>query len=89
MEKRKASITKKKLKTLQQQLKNLNMQWVPLLIDQMRGDKEIDKVFRKVNEKKVYNVFNSIIKNTAWKVAIYRQATLLKEKLEKELAEVA
>lgn len=64
------------------------MQWVPLLIEQMKSDKEIDKTYRQVNEKKVYNVFNGIVKNTAWKLVIFKQAVKLKEKLEQELAEV-
>lgn len=75
------------MKSLQGQLKRLNMQWVPLLIEQIKNDKEINKVYRQVNEKKVYNVFNGIIKNNAWRIMIYKQAGILKEKLEQELAE--
>lgn len=88
MEKTKQTITKKKLKTLQSQLKELNMQWVDLLIEQMKKDKELEKNFRNVNDKKIYNVFNGIVKNGAWKYQIYRQAMILKNSLEAKMAEV-
>lgn len=84
---KKQTITKKKLKKLQQDLKDLDMQWITLLVKQMKKDDELDKKFRKVNVRKVYNVFNSIIKDGAWKLQIYKQAGVLKDRLEKELAE--
>lgn len=88
MAKKKNSITEKMFKELQQELKDLNMQWVILLVKQIKEDKAIEKKFKEVNDRKVYNVFNGIVKDGAWKLLIYQQAIGLKARLEKAVQEI-
>lgn len=86
--KKNATISPEKLKQLQQELKELNMQWVPLLVTKIKTDKTIDKAFKGVNDRKVYNVFNGIVKNGAWKVVVYGKGSELKEELQSKLQQV-
>lgn len=82
MEKKSIEIKLPMLKDLQQELKKLNMQWLPLLVKQIQDDETIEEQFRQINERKAYNVFNGIVTNGAWKLTLYREGKKLKEILQ-------
>jgi hypothetical protein len=82
MQTKKRKITPKKLKTLQTQLKNLNIKWVNLLVEQMQNDDKLYKEYGAIDGRKVYNVFNGVVKDGGWKLLMYKQGTKLKKKLE-------
>lgn len=86
------TITPEMLKDLQQELKQLNTQWVPELVKLMNAEKKNDRAlrnsFRKINDRKIYNVFNDVVKNGAWKMLIYKYGKKLKEGWVSEVNEV-
>lgn len=85
--KHKTEITEEMLKKLQEELRELDLSWVETLCDQIHDDKKVEQRFKdKLSERKIYNVFNGVVRNGAWKVLIYSQADVLKEKLTKKLS---
>lgn len=87
MDKQTTGIELSLLKELQQGLKALNQQWVPLLVKQIQEDESIEEQYRQVNERKVYNIFNGIVTDGAWKLVVFREAKKLKESLQKAVEE--
>ena len=85
---KKKKITPQKLKTLQKQLKNLNIKWVTILVDQIQNDKSKADDFNSIDDRKVYNVFNGIVKDGGWNLFLYKQGKKLKKKLENEVSKV-
>ncbi len=89
MAKKKSGITDEMLKNIQRDLKELNIGWVKLIIDKVKADTTVDKKTKKAfNDRKVYNVFNGVIKNGALRLLMYKHGAELKEELEGMVSEV-
>ena len=87
LKKERIEITKKDLKKLQKQLKQLHKGWVELLekkIIELYPEEE----FADVNDQKIYNIFNQRLSNGAWKTVVYKCAKLLLADLEQEIATI-
>lgn len=76
------------LKKLQRELKGYNKNWSELLVEEINSDPFIDDEYKDVNRSKVYNVFNNVVREGAWRLIVYKYGQQLKDKLENEIKEV-
>lgn len=88
MAKKNKGITLVMLKKLQKELKGYNKNWSELLIEEMIIDNSLDDEYKDVNRSKIYNVFNNVVREGAWRLIVYKYGQQLKERLEKEIKEV-
>ncbi len=85
----KFEITLEDLKIIQAELRELDFNWKSKLCWQMKEDEKIDAKSRAViSDVRIYNTFNGIVRNGSWKVLVYGQAKLLRDRLRKELMQV-
>ncbi len=85
-----SKITAEMLKELQDELRELDLGWVEKLEEQIRKDKSVDqKYIGALSARKIYNVFNNIVRNNGWKVLMYSQGKTLRGKLESQMQKVA
>lgn len=79
-------ITAEMMKDLQAQLRSYDLAWKDRLVKQIKEDKTVDLKFRKaVKQQKLYNVLNGIVRDGAWKLMVYTQATTLRDAYKNEL----
>lgn len=79
-------ITIKDLKDIQKQLKKLNSLWVEMLVERIKKNNSHGS-YSIVGVTKVYNVFNSRVKNGGWKLVVYKAAKELLTDLQYEMLE--
>lgn len=70
-------------KTLQEELRTLDLQWVANLVKKIKEDENIDKDIRKaVTDRKIYNIFNGVLRNGHWRLVVYKQAKQMRDQLQ-------
>jgi hypothetical protein len=86
----KEQITKKDLNKLKSSLQKLDKNWVQLLVVaiQNEGVKTNNDEFSACNPQKIYNIFNGVIRDGAWKVKAFEKGVEIKEAIEKKISEL-
>lgn len=80
-------ITIKDLKKVQKALKKMNSLWVEMLTEKIKKNNPSGP-YSIVTVTKVYNVFNSAVKNGGWKIVVYKAAKELLTEFQKEIEDV-
>jgi hypothetical protein len=80
-------ITVKELKALQKKLKELDGNWMSLLIEKVKkvGKTKKDKNLKEVNGRKIYNIFNGLIVDNYWRMLVYEYGSELRKELENKV----
>lgn len=84
MSAKKAAIipTPDQFKQLQKDLRELDLKWVSALMLRIAEDESVEEDLKnELTERKIYNVFNGIVKDGKWKMLIFTQATAYLDEL--------
>lgn len=72
-------------KSLQEELRELDLQWVANLVEVIKKDESVDKEIRKeISERKIYNIFNGVLRNGHWRLAVYTRAKQMRDQLKQQ-----
>lgn len=87
------AISREQLTDLQCTLRELDTKWVQHLVDQINADDKISgtqlSYQKEISVRKIYNVFNGIVRDNGWKIFIYGQAKKLMKELSTQLRKVS
>jgi len=83
--KNKSLVTLDELKSIKIELRELDYGWVAKLEAQILADKKNEYDKNNFSSTKIYNVFNGVVSNNAWRVFILSEAKKMRNKLTKEL----